>query len=59
MSKGVISISPGMQTSSPRGLVPPTQFRRLPVLDGNRLVGILSRRDVMRTGDDDVETTRD
>ena len=50
MSKGVISISQDADIFAAADLFRQHNFRRLPVLDGNRLVGILSRRDVMRTG---------
>ena len=48
MTRGVVSISADTEIEEVRHLLTNKRIRRVPVLDGNKLVGILSRSDLVR-----------
>jgi CBS domain-containing protein/rubredoxin len=48
MSRGVISVSPETDIEEVRHLLTNRRIRRVPVLDGDQLVGIVSRSDLVR-----------
>lgn len=48
MSRGVISVSPETDVEEVAHLLANQRIRRVPVLDGDRLVGIVSRSDLVR-----------
>ena len=48
MSRGVISVSPDTDAEEVAHLLANQRIRRVPVLEGDRLVGILSRSDLVR-----------
>lgn len=48
MSRGVISISPDTEIETLVTLLTNRRIRRVPVLEGDRLVGIVSRSDLVR-----------
>ena len=48
MHKEVISIAPETSLEEARRVILAHNYRRLPVVDGGRLIGILSRRDILR-----------
>jgi CBS domain-containing protein len=48
MSRGVISVSPETNSEEVAHLLTNRRIRRVPVLDGDRLVGIVSRSDLVR-----------
>ena len=48
MSRGVISVSPETDAEEVAHLLANRRVRRVPVLDGGRLVGIVSRSDLVR-----------
>jgi CBS domain-containing protein len=47
MSKDVVTIGPGEPVSAAAELLVKHDVSRLPVLDGDRLVGIIDRHDVL------------
>lgn len=47
MSKNVITIGPGDSVEKAATLLIEKNIKRLPVVEGDRLVGIISRRDIM------------
>lgn len=49
MSRGIISVSPGTSVDIVSQLLTDHRIRRLPVIDGNKLVGIVSRADIVRS----------
>ena len=48
MSRKVTTIRPDVDLEEARKLVLMNRWRRLPVVEGEKLVGILSRRDILR-----------
>ncbi|GAB4210057.1 MAG: CBS domain-containing protein [Roseiflexaceae bacterium] len=48
MSRGVISVSPDTEIETLVTLLTDRRIRRVPVLEGDRLVGIVSRSDLVR-----------
>lgn len=48
MSRGIISSSPEAEVDQVAMLLADRRIRRVPVMDGNRLVGIVSRSDMIR-----------
>ncbi len=48
MSRNVVSIGPGASLEEARKLVLMYRWRRIPVVEDEKLVGILSRRDILR-----------
>lgn len=46
VTTGIVSVSPGTSTSEAAKLMSEHQVRRLPVVDGDRLVGIVSLGDI-------------
>ena len=48
MHKEVVSVRPETSLDEARGIILSHDFRRLPVVEDARLVGILSRRDILR-----------
>jgi CBS domain-containing protein len=48
MSRGVISVSPDTDVEEVAHLLANQRIRRVPVIDGDRLVGIVSRADLVR-----------
>ncbi len=48
MSRGVISVSPETDTEAVAHLLANRRIRRVPVVDGDRLVGIVSRSDLVK-----------
>lgn len=48
MSHDVVSIEPDADLEEARKLVLTRNWRRLPVVEGGKLVGMLSRRDILR-----------
>jgi CBS domain-containing protein len=48
MTRGVISVTPDTEVDAVRDLLINRHIRRVPVMDGPRLVGIISRRDIVR-----------
>ena len=48
MHKEVVSVGPDMDLDDARRLILSHNYRRLPVIDGGKLGGILSRRDILR-----------
>ena len=48
MTRGVVSISADTELEEVTHLLTNRRIRRVPVLDGNKLVGILSRSDLVR-----------
>ena len=48
MHKDVVSIAPDTDLEEARRLILAHNYRRLPVVEGGRLVGILARRDILR-----------
>ena len=48
MTRGVISVSPDTEVEVVSELLVSRRIRRVPVMEGQRLVGILSRRDIVR-----------
>lgn len=48
MHKDVVSVSPDMDLDDARRLILSHNYRRLPVIEGGKLVGVLSRRDILR-----------
>jgi len=48
MSRGVISVSPETEYAEVAHLLTNRRIRRVPVLDGDRLVGIVSRSDLIK-----------
>ena len=48
MTRDVISIGPDAELDEARKLILTHNWRRLPVVDGGKLVGMLSRRDILR-----------
>ena len=48
MSRGVISVSPETDVEEVAQLLANSRIRRVPVLDGNRVIGIVSRSDLVR-----------
>ena len=48
MSRGVISVSPETNSEEVAHLLTNRRIRRVPVLDGDRLVGIVSRSDLIK-----------
>jgi CBS domain-containing protein len=48
MSRGVISVSPGTDVEEVAHLLANRRIRRVAVLDGDRLVGIVSRSDLVK-----------
>ena len=53
MTKNVISVSSDTDTEKVALLISEKKFRRVPVIDGDKLVGIISRRDIIRSMLDD------
>lgn len=49
MSRGVVTAKPGAELSEAVGLMTGDQVRRLPVVEGGRLVGMLSLCDMARS----------
>ena len=48
MRREVISVSPDMSLDEARNLVLIHHHRRLPVVEGGKVVGVLSRRDILK-----------
>lgn len=48
MTRGVVSVSADTEVEEVTHLLTNKRIRRVPVLDGNKLVGILSRSDLVR-----------
>jgi len=48
MTRGIISSSPEAEVDQVAALLADRRIRRVPVMDGNRLVGIVSRSDLIR-----------
>src|SRR4051812_30172872 len=48
MSAGVIAVNPETEVDDVRFLLVERRIRRVPVMDGNRMVGIVSRSDIVR-----------
>ena len=48
MHKDVISTTPGTDIEEARRMILTHNYRRLPVIENGKLVGILSRRDILR-----------
>ncbi|MBC8078212.1 MAG: CBS domain-containing protein, partial [Chloroflexales bacterium] len=48
MTRGVVSVSADTEIEEVTHLLTNKRIRRVPVLDGNKLVGILSRSDLVR-----------
>lgn len=48
MSKPLVTASPGMSVQQAFELMLKNKIRRLPILDGNSLVGIVTSKDIMR-----------
>ena len=51
-TKSVVCATPEMSTREASDLMSEHQIRRLPVVEGDRLVGILAQADIARSGDD-------
>jgi CBS domain-containing protein len=51
-SRDLVTISPDDDLNDALGLMAAHQVRRLPVVEGDRLVGIVAQADVARTGGD-------
>jgi CBS domain-containing protein len=51
-SRDLVTISPDHDMNDALGLMAANQVRRLPVVEGDRLVGIVAQADVARTGRD-------
>ena len=51
-SKDIVSVAPETTLDEALGLLARHQVRRLPVVEGERLVGIVAQADVARQGDD-------
>jgi CBS domain-containing protein len=49
MTSDVVSITPDLDLDKARDLFVRNNWRRLPVVEGDRVVGILSRRDILRS----------
>jgi len=58
MSSGVVSVSPDADIGEAARLMSDCQVRRLPVLSGREIVGIVSVGDLARTGKLDAEVAR-
>ena len=58
MSGGVVSVAPGDDVTEAARLMANEQVRRLPVLDGGRVVGMLSLCDMARRDGFDMEAGR-
>lgn len=56
MSSDLTTIGPDNNIIEAVGMFQKKPFRRFPVVDENRLVGVLSRRDVLRAVDEIVRT---
>jgi CBS domain-containing protein len=48
MHKEVISIRPDATLDEARNLILTHNYRRLPVVEDNKVIGVLSRRDLLR-----------
>ena len=48
MTRDVISIGPDAELDEARKLILTHNWRRLPVVEGGKLIGMLSRRDILR-----------
>jgi CBS domain-containing protein len=48
MHKDVISTAPGTELDDARRMILSHNYRRLPVIENGKLIGILSRRDILR-----------
>jgi CBS domain-containing protein len=48
MHKEVVSVPPDLDLEQARRIILTHNYRRLPVVENERLVGILSRRDILR-----------
>ena len=48
MHKEVLSVGPDTDLEEARHVILTHNYRRLPVVDGGKLIGILSRRDILR-----------
>jgi CBS domain-containing protein len=48
MTREVTSVSPTTDIEEARKLILDYHYRRLPVVDGGKVVGVLSRRDILR-----------
>ncbi len=48
MSRDVTSVHPDTDLEQARKLILDHHYRRLPVVDGGKVIGVLSRRDIMR-----------
>jgi CBS domain-containing protein len=51
-SRDLVTISPETEVSEALGLMAENQLRRLPVVEGDRLVGIVAQADIARMGSD-------
>jgi CBS domain-containing protein len=51
-SRDLVTISPDDDMNDALGLMAANQVRRLPVVEGDRLVGIVAQADIARTGRD-------
>jgi CBS domain-containing protein len=51
-SKDVVSVAPDAELDEALRLLASHQVRRLPVVEGDRLVGVVAQADVARQGDD-------
>jgi CBS domain-containing protein len=48
MQTALVSVKPGMSIDQVAAVMAENQIKRVPVLDGNRLLGIISRADIVR-----------
>jgi CBS domain-containing protein len=48
MHKDIVSTTPGTDLEDARRLILSHNYRRLPVIEDGKLIGILSRRDILR-----------
>jgi len=48
MHMEVVSVGPNLDLDEARRLILTHNYRRLPVVDGGNLVGVISRRDILR-----------
>lgn len=48
MTKDVVTIGPGIDLEEARKLILDHHYRRLPVIDGGQVIGIIARRDILR-----------
>ncbi|MDR0288247.1 MAG: CBS domain-containing protein [Clostridiales bacterium] len=57
MTKGVVSVSPETRLRDAAMIMSDNQIRRIPVVEGKKLVGILSLGDLSTSGDCDTEVS--